>query len=167
MYENRYKKYLIVHQLSGIPWRRAGIRMRSVLLLHTFLKVQSITSLLSCLSCIWVFVTQWTSAWQAPMSLGFSRQEYCSRLPCPPPGDLPDSGIEPVTQETPALLEVSLLLSHWRMPQSFIQLTGYMYWSFTTFYTMLRRRQWHPTPVLLPGKSHGRRSLVGCSPWGR
>ena len=29
------------------------------------------------------------------------------------------------------------------------------------------RRQWHPTPVPLPGKSHGRRSLVGCSPWGR
>ena len=29
------------------------------------------------------------------------------------------------------------------------------------------RRQWQPTPVLLPGKSHGRRSLVGCSPWGR
>ena len=29
------------------------------------------------------------------------------------------------------------------------------------------RRQWHPTPVLSPGKSHGRRSLVGCSPWGR
>ena len=29
------------------------------------------------------------------------------------------------------------------------------------------RRQWHPTPVLLPGKPHGRRSLVGCSPWGR
>ena len=32
---------------------------------------------------------------------------------------------------------------------------------------VVRRRQWHPTPVLLPGKSHGRRSLVGCSPWGR
>ena len=32
---------------------------------------------------------------------------------------------------------------------------------------LIRRRQWHPTPVLLPGKSHGRRSLVGCSPWGR
>ena len=29
-----------------------------------------------------------------------------------------------------------------------------------------RRRQWHPTPVLLPGKFHGRRILVGCSPWG-
>ena len=32
--------------------------------------------------------------------------------------------------------------------------------------TQKRRRQWHPTPVLLPGKSHGRRSPVGCSPWG-
>ena len=32
---------------------------------------------------------------------------------------------------------------------------------------LVRRRRWHPTPVLLPGKSHGRRSLVGCSPWGR
>ena len=31
----------------------------------------------------------------------------------------------------------------------------------------LCRRQWHPTPVLLPGKSHGRRSLLGYSPWGR
>ena len=31
----------------------------------------------------------------------------------------------------------------------------------------LSRRKWHPTPVLLPGKSHGQRSLVGCSPWGR
>ena len=29
-----------------------------------------------------------------------------------------------------------------------------------------QRRQWHPTPILLPGKSHGQRSLVGCSPWG-
>ena len=31
----------------------------------------------------------------------------------------------------------------------------------------VQRRQWHPTPVLLPGNSHGWRSLVGCSPWGR
>ena len=34
-------------------------------------------------------------------------------------------------------------------------------------YSHSRRRQWHPTPVLLPGKSHGWRSLLGCSPWGR
>ena len=31
---------------------------------------------------------------------------------------------------------------------------------------LFQKRQWHPTPVLLPGKSHGWRSLVGCSPWG-
>ena len=37
---------------------------------------------------------------------------------------------------------------------------------FAFFYLFNRRRQWHPTPVLLPGKSHGQRSLVGCSPWG-
>ena len=36
-----------------------------------------------------------------------------------------------------------------------------------TLVRMQRRRQWHPTPVLLPGKSHGWRSLVGYSPWGR
>ena len=38
---------------------------------------------------------------------------------------------------------------------------------FSWAYAFWRRRQWHPTPVLLPGKSHGQRSLVGCSPWGR
>ena len=38
---------------------------------------------------------------------------------------------------------------------------------FSTTSTIWRRRQWHPTPVLLPGKSHGLRSLEGCSPWGR
>ena len=40
------------------------------------------------------------------------------------------------------------------------------YKNFIGRYTRTGRRQWHPTPVLLPGKSHGRRSLVGCSPWG-
>ena len=38
---------------------------------------------------------------------------------------------------------------------------------FATTIPILWRRQWHPTSVLLPGKSHGQRSLVGCSPWGR
>jgi len=48
----------------------------------------------------------------------------------------------------------------------------FIYWdnqSFTlrSITRIFRRRQWHPTPVLLPAKSHGWRSLVGCSPWGR
>ena len=41
------------------------------------------------------FMTPWTVAVQAPLSMGFSKQEYWSGLPCPPPGDLPDPGIEP------------------------------------------------------------------------
>ena len=42
-------------------------------------------------------------------------------------------------------------------------------WKFLSLVTVSAtgRRQWHPTPALLPGKSHGRRGLVGCSPWGR
>ena len=47
------------------------------------------------LSHVRLFVTPWTVAYQAPPSMGFSRQEYWSELPFPPPGDLPDPGIEP------------------------------------------------------------------------
>ena len=49
---------------------------------------------LSCFSPVWVFATLWTEGCQAPLSMGFSRQEYWSGLPFPPPGDLPDSGID-------------------------------------------------------------------------
>ena len=55
------------------------------------------------LSCVLLFVTPWTVAHQAPLSMGFSRQEYWSGLPCPPPGHLPDPGIEPVSLMSPAL----------------------------------------------------------------
>ena len=48
-------------------------------------------------------VTPWTVAHQAPLSIGFSRQKYWSRLPFPPPGDLPDPGIEPASLVSPAL----------------------------------------------------------------
>ena len=41
--------------------------------------------------------TPWTIAHQAPLSMGFSRQEYWSELPCPPPGDLPSPGIKPMS----------------------------------------------------------------------
>ena len=47
-------------------------------------------------SCVWLFAISWTIACQAPLSMGFSRQEYWSWLLCPPPGDLPDPGIKPV-----------------------------------------------------------------------
>ena len=50
-----------------------------------------------------LFATPWTIAHQASLSIGFSRQECWSRLPCPPPGDLPDPGTEPTTLKSPAL----------------------------------------------------------------
>ena len=50
-----------------------------------------------------LFMTLWTIALQVPLTMGFSRQEYWSGLPCPPPGDLPDSEIEPSSRICPAL----------------------------------------------------------------
>ena len=57
-------------------------------LLWKWVKVKS-------LSCVLLFATPWTVAYQAPPSIGFSRQEYWSELLFPSPGDLPDLGIEP------------------------------------------------------------------------
>jgi len=53
--------------------------------------------MLSHFSCIRLFVTHWTAARQAPLPMGFSRQEYYSGLPCPPPGDLPDRRTKPAS----------------------------------------------------------------------
>ena len=48
---------------------------------------------LSCFSCALLFATPWGVACQAPLSMGFSRQEYWSRLPCPLPGDISNPGL--------------------------------------------------------------------------
>ena len=58
---------------------------------------------LSCFSCVRLFATLWTAVCQAPLSMGFSRQAYWRGLPCPPPGDLPNLGIEPTSLTSPAL----------------------------------------------------------------
>ena len=65
--------YSFIETLTPMPWKKV--------------KVKS-------LSGVRLFVTQWTVAHQASPSMGFSRQEYWSRLPFPPPGDPPDPGIE-------------------------------------------------------------------------
>ena len=69
--------------------------------------------LTQCLSCMRAKLLQscptltlWTVAHQAPLSMGFSRQEYWSGLPCPPPGDLPDPGTEPC---------ILFCLLHWQV----------------------------------------------------
>ena len=62
------------------------------------------------LSHVRLFVIPWTVAHQAPLSMGFPRQEHWSGLPFPPPGDLPDPGIEPASPTSPALQADSLPL---------------------------------------------------------
>ena len=52
---------------------------------------------------VWPFATPWTAARQAPLSVGLSRQEDWSGWPYPPPGDLPDPGIEPMSLGSPAV----------------------------------------------------------------
>ena len=66
--------------------------------------------MLCCFSCVRFFVTPWTVAHQAPLSMEFSRQEYWSGLPFPPPEDLPDPETEPVPLMSPSLQASSLPL---------------------------------------------------------
>ena len=61
--------------------------------------------MLNCFSCAQIFVTVWTVACQASLSMEFSKQEYWNGLSCPPPGNLPDPGIKPASAAAPALAE--------------------------------------------------------------
>ena len=60
----------------------------------TFYSFRACVCMLSFFSCVWLCTAPWTVAHQATLSMGFSRQEYWSGLPCPPPGDLPNPRIE-------------------------------------------------------------------------
>ena len=98
--------------------------------------------MLSHFSHLRLFVTLWTVACQAPLSMGLSGQEYWSGLPCPPPGDLPDPGIKPMSLASPALagrfFTTSTPWEHVKVAQSYptlcnpIQSMGFSrpeYWS--------------------------------------
>ena len=68
------------------------------------------------LSYIRLFATLWTVASQAPLSMGLSRQGYCSGLPFPPPGDFPDPGIKVMSLASPGLQE-TYHLNHRESPK--------------------------------------------------
>ena len=71
---------------------------------HLFLGKNTLINLVHLLcrfSHVRLFVTPWTVACQTLLSMGFSRQEYWNGLPCPPPGDLPNPGIKPVSLTSP------------------------------------------------------------------
>ena len=69
-------------------------------------------------SCVQLFATLWTVAHQTPLSVGFSRQEYWSELPFPPPGDLSDPGVDPVSPMFPVMQVDSLMLSQEGKPST-------------------------------------------------
>ena len=72
---------------------------------------------LSHFSCVRLFATPWTVTCQAPLSMESSRREYWNGLPCPPPGDLPDPGIKPVSPVSPTLAGGSFTTSiNWEIP---------------------------------------------------
>ena len=92
-----------------IPWTEEPGRLQSVgsqsqTRLSDFM--HSLIWRLSCFSHGWLFVTPWTAARQAPLSMGLPRQEYWSGLPFLPPVDLPDPGIQPVSLTSLALAGV-------------------------------------------------------------
>ena len=88
-----------------------------------------------------LFATPWTVACQAPLSMGFSRQEYWSGLPLPPSGNLSDPEIELMRPASPALEDgfVAQLLKDWPTMQTWDLFLG---WEV-------------PTPVFWPGEFHG------------
>ena len=69
-------------------------------------------------SRVQLFGILWTVACQAPLSMGFVKQEHWSVLPCPPPRDLLDLGIKPASPVAPAFQADSLLLSHQGSPSA-------------------------------------------------
>ena len=108
-----------------------------------------------------------------------SRQEYWTGLPCPPPGDLPNPGIKPVSLMSPAsrfffvvffffTTSTTLGLPWWHSGKESpcqcrrLRRCGLDPWSGKIPWS----KKCQPTPVFLPGKFHGQRSLEGHSPWG-
>ena len=106
-------------------------------------------------SCVRFLATPWTAAYQAPPSMGFSRQEYWSGVPLPSPTDKhmqtyflrcgPASLVTQTVKNLPAMQGTQVRSLGQQDP-----------W----------RRIWQPTPILLPGEFHDQRSLVGYRSWG-
>ena len=96
------------HKLARWPWRvTVGIKWH-----HTSSAPRALPDtcrdhvhmwVLSCFSCVQLLSTPWTVAHQAPLSMELSRQEHWSGLPWPPPGDIPNPGIKPMSPTSPAL----------------------------------------------------------------
>ena len=87
----------------------------------------------------------------------------CNAMDCSPQGSSVHGIFHARTLQwvTISLLQLTKWFIYYLVDKIY-EVVLYLELSLTSYW----RRQWHPTPVLLPGKSHGQRSLVGCSPWG-
>ena len=112
MFQTRILEWVAIYYSRGSSWPRdqthiswvSCIRRRILYQLHHLgSPLCANACILSHFGGVWLFVTLWTVVSQAPLSMGFSRQEYWSRLPCPSPGVLPDPGIQPASLNAPAL----------------------------------------------------------------
>ena len=137
---------------------------------------------LSCFSRVWLLVTLWTVAHKTPLSMGFSRQEYWSGLPCPPPEDFPKRGIIFIIflliwnwwlgpkAESKEVWKTSHFretcwLSRWYSGKESCQCRRCQRCGSSPWVRkILWRRKWQPTPVFLLGKFYGERRLVDCNP---
>ena len=105
-----FTQCLLTIQVSKFPCHCAWIDAKRSL----GTKLGLCVYVLSCFDCVRLCEALRTSACQTPLSMGFSRQEYWSGLPCPPPGDLPKPGIEPVSLTSNLHLQAgSLPLAHY------------------------------------------------------
>ena len=93
--------------------------------------------------------TPWTVAHQAPLCMGFPRQEYWSGLPFPPPGHLPDPGIEPMSPASAGGFFTAEPLGWGVARQGGSQRRGFNLWVGKIPWMSA----WQPTPVILPGES--------------
>ena len=109
----------------------------------------------SCFSRVQLFATPWTVALQVPLSMGFSRQEYWSGLPCPPPEDRPNPGIKPESSPSPALQVDSLPLSHQGSPQTQYSDTNMLAYQVPLSMGFSRQEYWSGLPFPSPGDLPG------------
>ena len=110
------------------------------------------------LSCVWLFGTPWTVAFQALLSMGFPRQEYWSGLPFPPPGDLPDQGIKLMCPVSPALAGRFLTTEPTGKPLSWLLWCSQR----LSCLTLCDSMDCSPPGSSIHGDSPGKNTGVGC-----
>ena len=117
------------------------------------------------LSRIWLFATLWTVACQAPLSMGFSRQEYWSGLPCPLPEDLPDPGIKPnflELQHCRWVLFCFVFFNHWATKEApWVNMLIYKWWKINKKVEYTRK-----ICFLTPSLPYGCSNYVRGAEWG-